>query len=453
MTLQFGGLATGLDTGSIIEKLMELERQPVNRLENDKTWLNNRLKAFTELDSKLKSFGEAVSTLGKNDTLLQRAARLSSNDCCTATVSSSAQAGAGYRIEVVALAQVQKSVADGVASRTENSFGTGSLTLTVGGESQSIEISAENNSLQGIMQAINSAELGVTAAIINDGTDTPFRLVLTGNDVGRDFSLTSSLSGGTDSLTIGSPVQEATRAHIRVDGIDIFSDSNTVSEAIPGVTLDLFQAEPGKITDLSVSVDRESIKQTIEAFAKGYNEVIKFITAQSTRSEGKGGILSGDSGVSTIKRRLQTMLTTPFANSGVFSTLSELGFETQKDGTLKVNDKRLSEAVDNNLDSVVKLLAGDGGEDGMAKRMREYVDSITSASTGLLKGRKDSIDSNIKKIDNRIDSMEMRLEKRQKMLETQFRSMETLVNGLNAQSSYLTQQMSMLTNMMSGGKK
>ncbi|NLX19670.1 MAG: flagellar filament capping protein FliD [Desulfobulbus sp.] len=453
MTIQFGGLATGLDTGTIIEKLMELERQPVKRLENDKTWLNNRLKAFTDLDTRLKSLGEAVNKLRKADTLLQRSVKLSSDDCCAATVSSSAQAGASYRVEVVALAQVQKSVADGVASRTEHSFGTGSLTLTVGGESQNIEITEENNSLQGIMEAINSAELGVTAAIINDGTDTPFRLVLTGRDVDSDFSLTSSLSGGTDSLTIGSPVQEAARAHIRVDGIDIFSNSNTVSEAIPGVTLDLFRAEAGKITDLSVSVDRESIKQSIESFAKEYNEVIRFITTQSTRNEGKGGILSGDSGVSTIKRRLQTMLTTPFANSGVFSTLSELGFETQKDGTLKVNDKRLSEAVDNNLDSMVKLLVGDGGEEGMAGRVREYVDSMTSSSTGMLKGRKDSINSNIRKIDSRIESMEMRLEKRQKILESQFKSMETLVNGLNAQSSYLTQQMNMLSNMMNGGKK
>ena len=236
-----------------------------------------------------------------------------------------------------------------------------------------------------------------------------------------------------------------------MDTIDIYSDSNTLSEAIPGVTLDLLQAEVGTTTNLNISVDRSSIKTTIEAFAKGYNEVINFITSQSAINGSKGGVLGGDSGISAIKRRLQNMLTQPFANSGVFTSLSELGFETQKDGSLVVNDKKLSAAVDSNLDSIVSLLAGEGTSDGIAAQFQDYLESMTSSATGMLKGRKEGINSNIRRIDGRIDSLEMRLEKRQKMLEAQFSAMESLVSGLNAQSSYLTQQMTMISNMMSGG--
>ena len=446
MTIQFGGLATGLDTSSIIDQLMELERRPLSLLEKDKTWLNSRLQAFTELDTKLKAFADGIRELGDANTLLQRSIRQSSDAFFTARVDSNAQAGASYQVEVVSLAQVQKSVSAGVASKTDAVFGTGTLSLTLDGKSTPINIGVGDNSLTGIMNAINTADLGVRASIINDGSATPFRLVLTGNDPAKSFTLT----GGAVALDLGTPVQQATRAHIRVDTIDIYSDSNTLTEAIPGVSLDLTRAEAGTLTSLNVGIDRDSIKATIEGFAKGYNEVVGFITSQSTMNGAKGGVLGGDSGIGTIKRRLQTMLTQPLTNSGVFTALSQLGFETQKDGTLKVNEKTLNAAIDENLDSVVSLLAGENGVDGIAGQFQDYLDTLTDSVSGLLKGRKDSIDSNLRRLDTRITSMEMRLEKRQQMLERQFSAMESLISGLNAQSSYLNQQMTAITNMMSG---
>ena len=453
MTIQFGGLATGLDTSSIIDQLMELERRPLSLLEKDKTWLNSRLQAFTELDTKLKSFADGIRELGDANTLLQRSIRQSSDALLTARVDSNAQAGASYQVEVVSLAQVQKSVSAGVASKTDAIFGTGTMTLTLDGTSTAINIGVGDNSLTGIMNAINTADLGVRASIINDGSATPFRLVLTGNDPAKSFTLDATGLTGGIALDLGAPVQQATRAHIRVDTIDIYSDSNTLTEAIPGVSLDLTRAEVGTLTSLNVGIDRDSIKATIEGFAKGYNEVVGFITSQSTMNGAKGGVLGGDSGIGTIKRRLQTMLTQPLANSGVFTALSQLGFETQKDGTLKVNEKTLNAAIDGNLDSVTSLLAGENGVDGIAGQFQDYLDTLTDSVSGLLKGRKDSIDSNLRRLDTRITSMEMRLEKRQQMLERQFSAMESLISGLNAQSSYLSQQMTAITNMMSGNKQ
>jgi flagellar hook-associated protein 2 len=240
----------------------------------------------------------------------------------------------------------------------------------------------------------------------------------------------------------------ATPAHILVDTIDIYSDSNTMTEAIPGVTLDLLKAETGKTTSINVTLDKTSIKSTIQAFAKGYNEVVSFITGQSVINEKGGGVLGGDSGISTIKRRLQTMLTQPFTNSGIFTSMSQLGFETQKDGTITVNDTVLSKAVDENLDSVVSLLTGEGETKGLAQQFQDYLSSMTNTSSGMLKGRKDSITTNLKRIDTRITSMEARLEQRQKTMEAQFSTMETLVSSLNSQSSYMSQQMESISNIM-----
>lgn len=456
MTIQFGGLATGIDTTSIIEQLMNAERIPITRLESDKTWLSNRLTAYTQLDANLKSFAGSIKNLSESESLLKRSVKQSSEEFLAATVSSEALAGTSYQVEVVSLAQVQKSIsADGFTSTSSASFGTGTLDLMVDNVSHSIEITSENNSLAGIMAAINKADLGVSAAIINakekDSTANSYRLILTGTDVGKEFSLNKAADWvvGADDLEIDpTPIQQASQAHILVDSTDIYSNSNTLTEAIPGVTLDLLKAETGTTTSINVTLDKASIKSTIQAFAKGYNDVVSFITGQSVINEQGGGVLGGDSGIGTIKRRLQTMLTQPFANSGIFKSLSQLGFETQKDGTITVNDTVLSKAVDENLDSVVSLLTGEGETKGLAQQFQDYLSSMTNTSSGMLKGRKDSITTNLKRIDTRITSMEARLEQRQKTMEAQFSAMETLVSSLNSQSSYMTQQMESISNIM-----
>ena len=238
-----------------------------------------------------------------------------------------------------------------------------------------------------------------------------------------------------------------------MDSIDIYSDTNTLTEAIPGMTLDLRKAEVGATTNLAVNVDKAAIKEAIEGFATGYNKVISFITSQSVINGEGGGVLGGDAGINAIKRRLQTMLTQPAENSGTLRALSQLGFETQKDGTLKVNEKTLGAAIDENLDSVVSLLAGEDGVEGVATRFKNYLFEMTSSGSGLLQGRKESITNNLKRIDTKVDAVQARLEQRQKTLEAQFSAMETLISGLNAQSSYLSQQMTAITNMMSGSKR
>lgn len=452
MTIQFGGLASGLETGNIIEQLMEIERKPITRLEADQTWLNSRLDAFKELDTKLKSFADKIKNLNFSSTLLQRTAKQSSSEYLSATVNSNAITGASYQVEVQSLAQVQKSVShDGYADKTSAIFGSGTLKLTIGSETHNITINDTNNSLEGIAKAIKGADLGVSAAIINTGNaTTPYHLTLTGEDVATDFSLDASGLSGT-SLSFGEPVQEAKNAELLIDGIAISSKSNTLTEAIPGVTLDLLKAEVGKTTTLNISVDKDNIKSSISAFAEGYNEVVSFITSQSRINGSKAGVLGGDASINVVKRRLQNLLTETSGNSGIFKTMSQLGFQTQKDGTLNLNETTLTKAINTNLDDIATLLAGEDGVTGVATKFKNYLYDMTNTGTGLLKTKKDSIESNLKKIDTSITNLEARLEQRQKTMEAQFSAMETLVSGLNSQSSYLTQQMEILSKMMSGG--
>jgi flagellar hook-associated protein 2 len=370
MAISFGGLATGLDTSSLVEQLMQAERKPLTQMENDKSYFNSRLSALGQLEGKLVSFLSKIEELNSAEELQSKKATLSSKDFFSATTESNAVPG-NYQVEVVDLAQVQKSVSLGVTDKTASSFGLGTMTLTVGdNDPVDITIDASNNSLAGIMAAINEADAGVIASVISDGTDSPYRLVLTGEDVAAGFSLTSTLAtfngdvtslitggyadqeaklfgSGTISLSTGHDItlsgdnslvdirdainaetattgvsatvegdgnggyrltlaggtidstalvngsgyaapdltttQSAQQAHIRVDGIDIYSNSNTLTEAIPGISLDLTQAEEGTITSLTVDVDESAVKNQIKAFVTGYNEVISFISRHPGR--------------------------------------------------------------------------------------------------------------------------------------------------------------------------
>ena len=463
MAISFGGLATGMDTTALINSLMTAERAPVNRMEADKTWLNNRLSAFKSFDSKLNGFLSNIKNLGDREQYYKQTVTSSSDEFFTATATNDALADTGYQIEVESLAQVQKSYSNavdglnndiGFSSKSDLILGTGSVVISIDGVDKTIDITSENNSLEGLMKAINDSDIGVTASIINDGTSSPYRMTFTGENVASSVTIdTSGLTGGTESFQDFTVSQPSSQAHIIVDGLDIYSDSNTVKDAVPGVSLSLLKAEVGTTTQISTKRDTSAIAQNLSAFIAGYNEVVSFVTSQSTMGETEAGVLAGDSGLSTIKRSLQDKLTTMMDNSGSFKALSQLGFKTQKDGTVQADSSMLSDAIDTDLDSVVSLLSGDeDNPGGIAKVFNDYLEGLTNSSSGLLAGRKESITSNIGRIDTRIEQTELRLSKRETLLKAQFSAMEQMVSVMNSQSDYLTQQMSAISNLWNYNK-
>ena len=227
---------------------------------------------------------------------------------------------------------------------------------------------------------------------------------------------------------------------------NIYSDSNTIEEGVPGVTLTLLKAETSVNTQLSIKDNTSAVTTNLNAFVKGYNEVVSFVTGQSKiGKDDDAGVLSGDAGLNAIKRHLQDMLTTMTTNSGSFKALAELGLETQKDGTLKLNSTTLNKAIENDLEGIATLLTGEeDGNGGLAAQFEDYLKNLTNSTDGLLAGRKENINSNIGRIDERISQNEARLGQREKTLRAQFNAMEQLVSVMNAQSSFLTTQLNSL---------
>jgi flagellar hook-associated protein 2 len=437
-SINFGGLASGIDTESIVDALMEIEKQPLKRLESDQEYFSSRQDAFNTLDTKLKTLLAKFEAIDSSSEVRAYSAKAASEEFFSVSASGSALPGS-YNIEVQSLAKQQKDVSDGTyESRSEANFISG--TLTIG----TTDIIIDNDSLDSLIDKINEANTGdnatgVAASIIQDGTG--FRLVLTGEDASNAF--TASVTGGTtangyDALAF-STTQTQSLASIVVDGITITSGSNVFEDAIPGVSLSVNKIHPtaGDTTVMSVSEDVNTVKTRIKDMVTAFNAVITNISDQSDSDWGR------DSGLMSVKRNLQKMLTSPIATGGNLTTLSQLGLKTQKDGTLTIDNTMLEEAISTNMNDMDKLLAGGDGFEGIATIFTSYLESTTDRADGLAATRQTSTDRTQKTIAANIVKMEARLEKREALLRAQFDAMELLISNLNSTGSYLTQQLSL----------
>ncbi|TRO82380.1 flagellar filament capping protein FliD [Desulfuromonas acetexigens] len=458
MGLTLGGLASGMDTGAIIEALVGVKRTPITRMEERKTQANARLTALKTFDTKLDSLLAKVDGLETGRDLLANKATASSETNLSATAYSSATPGS-YQVKVGQLAQVEKAVYQGVADKSTTTFGTGTLRLGHDGLDAvaypdgyvDIAIDESNNTLEGMRDAINakSADSGVTASIINDGSGTPYRLVLTGKTV-KDANITldaSNLTGGAALPVKDTAVSSAARqAIVQVDGVTIRSDSNTLTEAIPGVTLDLKQSAAGfdsgapdwnavTATNITVTTDNAGIQKKVEDFVSAFNDLLK-----ASQDEA----LANDGGIQVVMRTLRGKLYNTTDATGLY----QLGVKTEKDGSLTVDTTKLGKAISDNLAGVKSLLAGDDlTVKGIGDLLKESLVSFTSPTTGVLANRQSIIESSIRSLDKEIARGEERLTAYEEQLTAQFSAMEQLVSSMNSQGNYFSQQAAIWANM------
>lgn len=458
MGFTLGGLASGMDTGAIIDALVGVKRIPLTRIEERKTQANTRLTALKTFDAKLDSLLAKVDGFDAGRDLLATKATTSSATNLSATAYSSATPGS-YQVKVGQLAQMEKAVYQGVVDKSTTAFGTGTLRLGHDGLDAvaypdgyvDITIDESNNTLEGMRDAINakSADSGVNASIINDGSGTPYRLVLTGKTV-KDANITldaSNLTGGAAFPVKDTAVSRtAQQAIVQVDGVTIWSDSNTLTEAIPGVTLDLKQADSGfepadlnwesvTATNVAVTTDNSGIQKKIEDFVTAFNDLMK---------ASKDEALENDSGIQVVMRTLRGKLYNATDASGLY----QLGVKTEKDGSLSIDTAKLSKAISDDLSGVKSLLSGDDlAVKGIGDLLKESLTSFTSPTTGVLASRQSIIENSLRSLDKEISRGEERLTAYEEQLTAQFSAMEKLVSSMNSQGNYFSQQAAIWSNM------
>ena len=438
------GVGSGLDLESILESLEESKTasllDPITTQEES---VEAEISAYGTLTSALDKLQTAAAALA--DSSLYEALTTSiSGSGVSVTTSSDAVAGS-YSIEVTQLAQAQSLATSGI-SDTSSTLGTGTLTLQVGSsDAVSITLDSSNNTLSGLRDAINAADAGVTATLVNDGSDTPYRLVLTSNSTGTQSEISVSYSSDDSSDLATSlfngmtETVEAKDAQLTINGISITSQSNTVSGALQGVTLNL--SAVGSSQTLTITRDTDKIIDAINDFVDAYNSfasTVDTLTAYDADS-GSAGELLGDSTTRRISTELASDLYSQIG-SGTFSYLSQLGIGLESDGTLSIDDDTLESALNDNLDAVTAFFIGTDGKSGFINRMTDDLDNYLDEDNGLITAKTDSLESKLERLEERYDEKQALIDSEMARWREQFTQLDTLISTLNTTADYLTTQ-------------
>jgi len=466
-TITSQGVGSNLDVNSIVTKLMQIERAPLDRLLQQKNDYDAKISGLGSIKSKLSTLQTSLTGLASGASLLANKATSADTTKLVATGGSGAVAG-NYSVVITKIAQSQKLVAAGQAD-TISAIGTGAattVTIDLGTTSGTtftsngsgpfyITIDSTNNSLSGIRDAINNANAGVTATIVNDGSGTnPYRLVLTSTSTGaaQSMKITTDAADATiDSLLTYDPAGTknltetvtAQDAQFSVDGISVTKSSNSVTDVIPGVTLDLQASTGGSSVNVSVSQDTDSAVTAIESFVAAYNDMVSEIKTQTDSGyESKTpGALASDYATTQLIDLVRNELTSaPTGITGSYANLSDIGVSFQEDGTISLDKTKLTAAIQDDNTNVSNLFSS---SDGYATRLDTVLSGLVSFN-GSLDQRTNALEDRITALDDRQTTLESRLQRAEKRLRAQYTNLDVLMSTMTTTSSYLTQQLAAL---------
>lgn len=449
-TISFGGLISGLDSKEITDKLVALkEEQLVAPVVSQIQAIQGKQAALAPVVTGFEALQDAAETL--KDTLAETFKAMQSTSADTSILSiaattSKAVPGTYAVTSISQLAQPDRVIFNGVADQDTSQFGTGTLTFTYKGVESLVVIDSTNNTLDGIAAAINNADFGVTAAIINDGdASTPYRLTLTSDDTGSDTTITQDIASvltlTLDSASSSSADNEPADAALIINGISMTSKSNTVSDAIAGVTFNLLKTETTDTINITVTQDFASIKAKISTFVTAYNTMRNTLKATLSINENShlGGPLSHDVTMSAANVRINaTMGEVLKGLTGYdYNSLAQIGITGDGNGSLTVNDDDLTSALEKNPEDVRVLFQGTSTVDGIAKKMYDYVKTLTQAD-GIFEDKSEAYQTSVDRLNKRITELAERIVAYEELLNRRFTRMELVLNNLQAQEGQIT---------------
>ncbi|AXK39362.1 flagellar filament capping protein FliD [Crenobacter cavernae] len=394
MALSVGGLGSGLQVDDLVSKLMAVESQPLNQLTVKEASYLAKVTALGSIKGAVSAFQTATKAL--QDVSKFSSLTASSGNKDVVDVSAGDQAAVGsLSIKVDQLAQNQK-LASTAFSSSKSAIGSGTLRFYFGtdnggagfalnGDKSYKDVATPTGAtLEGVRDAVNKANIGVTASIVNDGSG--YKLVYSSNDTGtknalkvasNDASLTSLTNAdklftdGTFSATTAttsanlSSVQAAKDAKFTLDGIAIVKSSNVVGDAVDGLTLTLKKAQESGDAPVSLSVakDTSGIKKTLEGFVKAFNDLNKALNDSSSfdPSEPKKGetrkaaALNGESVIRTLRTQIRNAFNVAQDVGGAFRVPADVGINFNADGSMKLDSTKLQKAIDSNPQDIAKL--------------------------------------------------------------------------------------------------
>ncbi|BCQ35485.1 flagellar hook-associated protein 2 [Erwinia rhapontici] len=456
------GIGSGLELSTILTQTESAEKAALTPISKQQTAFTAKLSAYSTMKSALTTF-QAANTKLNSANLFSATKTSSTSTAFSATTTAGAVAGK-YTIAVSQLASAQtltSSVQTSNSTALATSDSTISIKLAGSDKAVDVKVTAANSSMTGIRDAINAADTGMTASIIKTG-DGSYRLSLTSDKTGTDNAATLSVTGdsalesmlnydGTNSSNMTQSVA-AQNAMLKVNNVDIESSSNTISDALEGITLNL-TAETTGTQSLTITKDTSSASNTIAAWATAYNTLqdslnalTKYtaVDAGTDAQDTSNGALLGDSTLRTIQSQMKDMLTNMSSTSN-FKTLSQIGITTDPtSGQLKTDQTKLDAALAKDPDGIKAMFMGDGKTTGITTKLDSNLTSWLSTK-GSIQAATDGVSKTLNNLTVQYNKISDRIDDTIARLKTQFTALDVMISKLNNTSSYLTQQFATTT--------
>jgi flagellar hook-associated protein 2 len=470
-TISSAGIGSGLDVNSIVTQLMAVERQPLTKLQTTSATLQTQLSAFGQLKSGISALRDAAAPLYAAASFTQSTAGSSDPNSVSASTSASAIPGS-YAVSVGTLSASQSVVSPGAQyTAATDVVGTGALTVRLGTWAANvftpkagsvdiaIPIGATENTLAGIRDKINAAASGISATLVTDangvrialqstasGLDNGFRVTVSDDDAGLptdNVGLSRLAYDNPGSLGQMGLSQAAANTTATINGIPISATSNTLTDVVGGMTFTLSKVTTTPVT-VTVTRNTDAIKTQLKAFVTAYNQLNSFLS-DATKYDAaakQGALLQGDSTTVGIQNQLHALLSQTTGASTTYTTLSSIGLQVQKDGTLLMNDTKVTAALAN-LPELTKALsnvdAAVPSNNGFGKKFAAWSDLLLSTS-GAVPGKTKSLQARIDSNKKDQNSLTDRLDAIEKRMRAQYTSLDTTMSNANALSKYVTQQ-------------
>nr|CRH07717.1 putative Flagellar hook-associated domain protein 2, fliD [Candidatus Magnetococcus massalia] len=467
-SITFGGLASGLPA-DIVDQMMQAEQIRLNSLNRTRSEAASTQSSFSTLESKMLSLKSKSEDLQDASYFRPHSASSSDEDKMTVSADSDALA-AIHSITINSLATHDTYVSStGVTTDGATLDADTTISLDYNGTTYNINLTAGDN-LATIADTITNETYdsddgtGISASVLNDGSN--YRLVFTAKDSGLnsgsarlDLSGIGSLSfeGGTEVLSAGttgandgSAWYNSTAgqdASLTVDGIDVTTTSNSVSEVLDGVTMEL--KETGTV-NLTIANDTEGLQTNLQGFLDSFNDVVAYVT---NNKEAFGGESLARSVISQMRNEINTVThdsDSPYSELSPFSTLASIGVETdQYTGQLSIDTSVLEDAMETDYNAIANIFVSKptttdesafetaGGEEGLAYRLEDLIDNLTTGSDSAFGGKEESMQARLDSIDTTIEREQMRLEKVRDRLTRQFANLEQLMSQMQATQASL----------------
>lgn len=425
---------SAIDVTSMVAQLMVVESRPLNVLAAKQKTAQSKIDAFAKLQGGVGNLQTAVEKLAKSETWAGAKAAVTGEGLAAAVTDSTKTAAGRYTVTVEKLAASHAMASGGTYDKADTVIGGGKVTLQVGAGEPVEIVLKEGATLADLRDAINGAKAGISASVVTDGDRV--RLTLMGQETGakNEIKLTPAADANIGIKALLGDLQTtraAQDAEFTVNNLKLFSASNKVTGAVEGLTLDLKKAG-SEVMQIDVTRDTGAMKDAINAFVKAYNDMnstIKSLASYNAETK-RAGLLNGDALVRGLQDQLRTSLRMN-VSGGEFQSLSQIGVEIQADGTLKLDDEKITKALEK-PDALARLFTNDGNseaERGMALRFKTVTDNMIG-DNGLITLRSKSLKKQFDTYTKEADALNERLSQTEARLTKQYTALDVQLSAM-----------------------